>query len=53
MSYIYIYIYSQCDLSETIDVVVENEKLKKDMADLKQQSERTAEVRNKADFNIR
>lgn len=42
----YVYIYILCDLSETIDVLVENERLKKDMADLKQQSERTAEVRN-------
>lgn len=39
---------SLCDYSETVDVVVENERLKKDMADLKQQNERAAEVRDEA-----
>lgn len=50
--------YSLCDYSETVGVVVDNERLKKDMANLKQEKERTAEVRNEAEpetdkFNIR
>lgn len=32
-------------------VVVENERLKSDMADLKQQNERTAEVKTEAGMN--
>lgn len=36
------------DYSESAHVVVENERLKDDMADLKQQNERATEVRTEA-----
>lgn len=40
--------FSSYAYSETVHAVVENERLKNNMADLKQQNERTAEVRPEA-----